>query len=156
MQKILVSACFLGENVRYNAIIKPFNHKVLKQWQQEKRLVMQCPEVSGGLSTPREPAEIHSRSGKVLTATNIDVTNAFTQGANNTLKLCKKHNIKFALLKESSPSCGSRFIYDGNFTNMKISGQGITTRLLEAHGIKVYSEQTIEMLISVITSAEND
>ena len=156
MQKILVSACFLGENVRYNAIIKPYNHETLKLWQQENRLIIQCPEVSGGLSTPREPAEINSASGKVITTTNIDVSHAFIQGANNTLKLCIKHNVKYALLKESSPSCGSTFIYDGSFTNTKIKGQGITTRLLEAHGIKVYSEQTIEALISTISSVKND
>ncbi len=150
MQKILISACFLGENVRYNAIIKPLSHQILQQWQLENRLIIQCPEVSGGLSTPREPAEINSLSGKVITVNNIDVTSAFTQGAKNTLTLCKKHHIKYALLKESSPSCGSESVYDGSFSSNKIKGKGITTQLLEANNIQVYSEKNIDKLIAVI------
>lgn len=150
MKKILISACFLGENVRYNAIIKPLHHEILKQWQQENRLVAQCPEVSGGLSTPRDPAEINSLSGQVITINNVNVSDAFTLGAEKTLQLCQTNNIQFALLKESSPSCGSHTIYDGSFTQTKINGQGITTRLLEAHHIRVYSEHTIEELIKQI------
>lgn len=152
MEKILISACFLGQNVRYNAIVKKFAHPILQLWLQENRLIIQCPEVSGGLSTPRAPAEINSALGQVITATGTDVTNAFNTGASNTLRLCQKHNITFALLKESSPSCGSTSIYDGSFTNTKINGQGITTQLLTSHGIRVYSENTIEQLIKDLTA----
>ena len=154
MQKILISACLLGENVRYNAVIKPLIHPILHKWQQEKRLIIQCPEVSGGLSTPREPAEINQTTGEVITINHIDVTPVFIKGANNTLSLCKKHNIKYALLKESSPSCGSSTLYDGTFTQTKISGQGVTTQLLEAHNIHVYSEKTIDVLIDIIATSE--
>lgn len=156
MKKILISACFLGENVRYNAKIKKFNHQIIQQWQQEKRLIIQCPEVSGGLSTPRAPAEINTTLQQVITSTGINVTEAFNKGAQNTLVLCKKYNIKFALLKESSPSCGSTYIYDGTFKNTKIYGQGITTQLLVSHGIRVYSENTMTQLIEDFTAYINN
>lgn len=146
MEKILISSCFLGERVRYNAIIKPFIHPLIEQWQYQGRLMAICPEVSGGLSTPRPAAELDPKSQKVITMAGDDVTRYFHQGANNALVLCQKHNIRFAILKESSPSCGSAQIYDGSFTQKKIAGQGVTSALLTKHGIKVFSENNITEL----------
>lgn len=80
-----------------------------------------------------------------------DVTHAFEQGANQALLLCQKHNIRYALLKESSPSCGSSSIYNGQFNQQKIAGQGITTTILRANGIKVFSEKNLAELISELT-----
>jgi uncharacterized protein YbbK (DUF523 family) len=144
MDKILISACFLGENVRYDAQPKKLHHHLIKQWLAEKRLIILCPEVSGGLPTPRPPAEI--QDNEIITVTGVNVSDAFNRGAHNALALCQQHNIRFALLKESSPSCGSQYIYDGTFSNHKVVGQGITTRLLSQHGIRVFSEQNIEDL----------
>jgi len=144
--KILISSCFLGEIVRYNGIKAPLIHGLITQWQQQQRLIAICPEVSGGLAVPREPAEQQNKLGKVITVSGQDVSHQFKHGAQQALALCQKHNIRFALLKESSPSCGSGTIYDGSFTNQKIAGKGITTQLLEEHGIKVFSEYTIEKL----------
>lgn len=143
MEKILVSACFLGERVRYNAEVSCLSDAIFNKWHQEGRLVSICPEVAGGLSIPRAPAEIEQSSGKVFTKDGVDKTDAFMNGANKALLLCQRYNLKYALLKESSPSCGSKLIYDGHFAERKISGQGITTKLLQEHGIKVFSERTI-------------
>lgn len=152
--KILISRCFLGENVRYDSKAIPLKHPLLALWQQQKRLVAICPEVSGGLPVPREPAEQQPHSGKVITLSNIDVSAQFNDGANQALALCKKHNIRFALLKESSPSCGSSFIYDGSFSNKKIVGQGITSQLLHQHGITVFSEHSLDKLATLLDCAD--
>ena len=146
LDKILVSACFLGKRVRYNGKIKSLTHELLTIWQQQGRLISICPEVIAGLPVPRNPAEINQKTGKVLTTENIDLTQQFEQGANQALMLCQRYKIRFALLKESSPSCGSNTLYDGTFNNKKIVGEGITTKLLRAYGIKVYSEHSIEEL----------
>lgn len=150
MEKILISACFLGANVRYDAIPKPYHHRKLSQWRDQGRLISICPEVSGGLSTPRPAAEYQASSDLVIDIEGNDVTDAFKRGANLTLALCIKHNIKFAMLKEFSPSCGSQQIYDGSFSSMKINGQGITAKLLVKNGVRVYSELMIEQLIEAI------
>jgi uncharacterized protein YbbK (DUF523 family) len=148
--KILISACFLGERVRYNGEIKYLTHELLSTWQQQERLVSICPEVISGLAVPRSPAEIHPYTGQVITTENVDVTKQFEQGAKHALRLCQRNKIRFALLKESSPSCGSSQIYDGTFTEQKILGEGVTTRLLRANGIKVYSEYSLESLAKVL------
>ena len=146
MEKILVSACLLGERVRYNAEVISLSDEIFNEWHQEGRLVSICPEVTGGLSIPRAPAEIEQSSGKVFTKDGDDKTDAFMIGANKALLLCQRYNIQYALLKESSPSCGSKLIYDGHFAEKKISGQGITTKLLREYGIKVFSEKNIAEL----------
>lgn len=152
--KILISGCFLGQRVRYNGEIKPLINELLTLWQQQARLISICPEVISGLPVPRPPAEIDLISGKVITVEGDDVTDKFNRGAQQALTLCQQHNIKFALLKESSPSCGSNTIYDGSFSQQKIIGEGVTTRLLRQHGIKVYSEDSIEALAEQIKSSD--
>lgn len=144
--KILISRCFLGENVRYNSKVLSFNHPLLLLWQQQKRFISICPEVSGGLPVPREPAEMLYNSNEVVTKSGINVSAQFNLGAQQALALCLQHKIRFALLKESSPSCGSTLIYDGSFTNKKVTGQGITSNLLTQNGIKVFSENTLDIL----------
>jgi len=147
MEKILVSACLMGDLVRYDGHHQQLAHRQLAQWQKQALLVKVCPEVAGGLPIPRIPAEIHGKTQTVITQQGVNVTEAFNIGANVALSLCKKHAIKFALLKESSPSCGSHLVYDGSFCGHKIKGAGITTQLLKQHNIKVYSENQIEELI---------
>ncbi len=151
MEKILISSCFLGNRVRYDGADNLLTESVIQRWHLEQRLVVICPELSGGLSTPRAPAEIqNSIEIQVLTNLGEDVTSAFEQGAKAALRLCQLHNIRYALLKESSPSCGSTTIYDGSFNGKKIVGQGMTTRLLTANDIQVYSEKNIAALAAQI------
>jgi len=149
--KILVSRCFLGENVRYNGKVIPLKHPLLTLWQQQNRLIAVCPEVSGGLTVPREPAE-QQVDNKIITTSGMDVSEQFTLGAKRALTLCQQYNIRFALLKESSPSCGSTLIYDGSFTNRKITGQGLTCKVLNRAGIKVFSENNLEELERLLDS----
>ncbi|WP_448213980.1 DUF523 domain-containing protein [Colwellia sp. MEBiC06753] len=149
MDKILVSACLLGAKVRYDGQAKPLLNRKLTRWQQQGRLITVCPEVAGGLSIPREPAELQA-NGLVITTNGANVTAAFIQGAQHALHLCQRHQIRYALLKESSPSCGSQWRYDGNFSGQKIAGQGLTAELLIKHGIAVFSEENIEQLIELI------
>ena len=155
MEKILISACFLGERVRYDGNSKRLPQQIIAQWQQQQRLVMMCPEVAGGLSVPRPPAEIQP-DGRIVTSNGDDVTPAFERGAQTALKICQRFNIRFALLKASSPSCGSDDIYDGSFSGVKIAGQGVTANVLQQHGIAVYSEHTLDKLITAIAKTERD
>lgn len=142
--KILVSACLLGEPVRYDGRSESINNKALEALNRQNRIIAFCPEMAGGLCTPREPAEIQSGlKVRVLTISGKDVTNAFHQGALMTLELCQKHHIRIAILTELSPSCGSSQIYDGSFRREHINGAGITTRLLREHDIKVFSQHQI-------------
>jgi len=149
-EKILISRCFLGENVRYNSETIPLNHPLLTLWQQQNRVIAICPEVSGGLSVPREPAEQQSNSDEIITISGINVSAQFNFGAKQALILCQQHNIRFAVLKESSPSCGSTHIYDGSFSNKKITGQGVTCKLLAQEGIKVFSENNLQELANLL------
>ncbi len=148
--KILISRCFLGEKVRYNSEILPLKHHLLTLWQQQNRFIAICPEVSGGLPVPRDPAEQQPNSEKVITISGVDVSAQFNLGATQALALCQQNNIRFALLKESSPSCGSTLIYDGSFSNKKILGQGVTSRMLVQEGIRVFSQNNLEDLAALL------
>jgi len=150
MEKILISSCFLGNKVRYDGGDNLLTNTTLKRWQKEQRLIVICPELAGGLTIPRAPAEIQFSGERIVvkTITGENVTQAFEQGAKQALLLCRQHGIHYALLKESSPSCGSSSIYNGEFSQHKIPGQGITTALLRANGIKVFSEKNLTALIS--------
>jgi uncharacterized protein YbbK (DUF523 family) len=143
MQKILISACLMGENVRFDGKNSKNSSEIIKKWQKDGCLVVFCPEVSGGLPVPRPPAEIQPDE-RIITVEGSDVTAAFEQGAEKALDLCREHHIHIAILKEGSPSCGSALISDGHFSHTKISGQGVTTQLLEANGIFVFSENELD------------
>lgn len=146
---ILVSACLLGINCKYNGD----NNKYFKvlEYLKDKEFIIVCPEQLGGMSTPRDPSEIIRLDGdavingetSVITNKRLDVTKKFKLGANETLKIAKLYNCKEAILKEGSPSCGSNYIYDGTFTGKKRDGIGVTTSLLKHNGIKVISEKEI-------------
>ena len=148
--KLLVSACLLGEPVRYDGNSKSVLSEEHKAWldslKSEKKLVVVCPEVAGGLPTPRPAAEIQD-DGRVINIHQQEVTAEFNAGANQALRLCLEHNIGVALLKARSPSCGNTIIHDGSFSKRYIQGQGVTAKLLMEHGIEVFSELQIEVLI---------
>lgn len=132
-EKILVSACLLGVNCKYNGGNNYSEEvdKILKNYDA----IPICPEIFGGLPTPRTPAE--KVGDKVLTKDGKDVTKEFVKGATECLFLAKKLGIKKALLKAKSPSCGAGEIYDGNFTGTLTKGDGITTKILKENGIEV-------------------
>ncbi|SHO55167.1 DUF523 domain-containing protein [Vibrio quintilis] len=153
MEKILISACLYGEAVRYDGQHNRLTHRVLQQWKAQDRLIVFCPEVSGGLPTPRPPAEIQP-DGQIKDSTGANVTAAFQAGAARALALCQQHQIQLALLKENSPSCGSQFIYNGRFAGIKMPGQGQTTAVLRAHGIRVFSENQIDELAAVLAASD--
>ncbi len=158
--KILISACLLGRPVRYNGSAKPVLHPALSAWQKAGQLVMICPEVTAGFSTPRPPAEItHGQSGEAVLAntarvqdtTGADVTAQFLTGAKAALALAQEHNCQFAILTDASPSCGSTHIYDGTFQGKKHPGTGVTTALLRANGVQVFAETEIDVLWSPLS-----
>ncbi|MGY2289260.1 DUF523 domain-containing protein [Pseudomonas sp. SDO528_S397] len=147
MHKILVSRCLLGHKVRYDGGASgPFDP--LAAWQAEGRVVALCPEVAGGLPTPRPSAEIPGGQGvdvwegraQVLTAQGQDFTEAFLDGARQALALVQRHGIRIAVLKANSPSCGNVLTYDGTFSGVKVPGEGVTAALLKRHGVQVFSE----------------
>ena len=146
-QKLLISRCLLGHPVRYDGGANG-PHAQLAQWQAEGRVVSLCPEVAGGLPTPRAPAEIPggqgaavlSASARVMTIDGEDVTQAFVSGARQALQLVEQHSIRIAILKANSPSCGNVQTYDGSFTGSKVEGQGVTAALLTQAGVQVFNE----------------
>lgn len=144
MQKILISSCLLGNKVRYDGQSKPILHPQVSTWLKQDRLVVICPEVCGGLSIPRARAERFNLN--VINELGDNVTDPFLKGAQIALELCSKHNIKYALLKEFSPSCGVNVVYDGTFSGHKVPGQGVTSQRLREHGITVFSELEIDKL----------
>lgn len=142
MEYLLISACLLGKNTKYNGKNNyRFETEALKT---KYRLIPVCPEVLGGLGIPRKPSEI--RQGRVLDSSGLDVSEYFIRGAEITERLVEKYDIRKALLKEGSPSCGSSEVYDGSFSGKKISGQGITAERLSALGIEIYNETEIYKL----------
>ena len=140
---ILVSSCILGENTKYNG--KNNYHPLIEEIKEKYNIVKVCPEEMGGLSTPRNPSEIIG--DKVVSSTGVDVTNEFVSGGNIAVELVKKYNIKLAIMKDGSPSCGSLKIYDGTFSGTKIDGMGIAIRMLKELGVKVYTEDNFYELI---------
>ncbi len=151
MEKILVSACLVGERARYNGVAMEFDNQILKYWRNNGLVVAICPEVAGGLPVPRPSSEIFYGDGhqvlnghdRIVNINGQDVTQYFIEGAQKTFLLARFHKIKLAILKEGSPSCGSSYIYDGSFSKIKKSGKGVTTALLEKNGIRVFSEREI-------------
>ena len=153
MQKVLVSACLLGEAVRYDGLSKPIQSDILARWLSEGRVVPVCPEVAGGLTIPRIASEIEKPLGgyavldgrtRVVDASGRDVSEAFIKGANEALSVAQAKGIRVAVLKENSPSCGSSYCYDGTFTRTKIPQPGVTGAMLRRAGILVFSEEQLE------------
>ena len=146
---ILVSACLLGKNVKYNGEHN-YNQDVI-DFLRDKEYLPICPESAGGLSIPRLPSEIQGGTGAevlsgdavVINQEGTAVTEAFIKGAKTIEILLKKHNVTMAILKENSPSCGVTAVYDGTFSKNNIPGMGVTTAILHAHGIPIYSEKNL-------------
>ncbi len=134
-----VSACLLGINCKYNGLHN-LNFNVL-DYIRGKEIVLICPEVFGGLGTPRIPSEIQ-KDGRILNKAGIDVTLNFDKGKKYALELLKKSNCKQVILKDGSPSCGYKTIYDGTFNNEKINGLGVTAMYFKENDIEIIDLNT--------------
>lgn len=143
MENILVSSCLLGLNTKYNGS-NNYN-SLIEEIKKYYNIIPICPEVLGGLSIPRDPSEING--DKVISINGTDVSLEYHKGAEIALTQAIKYNCKIAILKDKSPSCG-RVSYDGTFTKKLIDRNGITYRLLESNGIKVYTENEIYILLN--------
>ncbi len=151
---ILISACLLGNPVRYDGTDLFIDHPLIKKWLDQDRLIAVCPEVEGGMPVPRAPAEIINGDGKtvlggksrVMDSAGEDVTTPFIKGALKTLKMALDNDCVAAILTEHSPSCGSNRVYDGTFTKTKRDGVGVTTSMLEQNHIPVFNQEQLEDL----------
>ena len=143
MERILISACLVGDNVKYNGgnNLSPKIEALLVKYE----LVPFCPEVEGGLPTPRHPSE--QRGDKVFNDLDEDVTDYFEKGAELAYNICLFLKIKKVILKERSPSCGVHQIYDGSFSHKVIPGMGVTAAYLKRKGIEVFNEDEIDSLL---------
>ena len=164
MEKILVSACLLGEPVRYNGRDKRSDDEVLRRWIREGRVVSVCPEVAGGLPVPRLPAEIEQGKGggrvingaaHVISSNGDDVTQHFVAGAQHALRAAVAERIRIAVLKEGSPSCGSLFTYDGTFSGTRVETQGVTAALLAQNGVHVFNELQLAEADALLAQIES-
>jgi uncharacterized protein YbbK (DUF523 family) len=160
MAKILISACLLGCKVRYNASDLEVISSEFEKLITIHDVVSFCPEVSAGMSIPRAPAEIKGGDGfdvlsgkaKVIDIDGQKLNKGFITAAKNALATCQKEKIHFAILAESSPSCGSSHIYDGSFNDTKRAGKGVTAALLEQNGIRVFNQYQANELLKLLPS----
>jgi uncharacterized protein YbbK (DUF523 family) len=162
VERILVSSCLAGRPVRYDGAARPVAGGLFERWRAEGRLVPFCPEVSGGLAVPRPPAEIVGGDGgdvldgtaRIRTDAGEDVTDEFLRGARLALDAARRAGARIALLKEGSPSCGSHRIYDGTFTGSAAPGTGVTTALLRRSGVRVFNEDELDAVATLLTTLE--
>ena len=140
--KVLISACLLGDNVKYSGGNNLTPELVILLEKYNVDIVKVCPECFAGLPIPRVPSEI--KEDKVYSKDGRDITEEFLSGAEKTFKIAKENQIDFAILKERSPSCGSSYIYDGSFSGKVIQGQGLTVRKLNEENIVIFSEENLE------------
>ena len=141
--KIMVSACLLGENCKYNGG-NNYNEKVM-EYIKGHEVISVCPEVLGGLPTPRVSSEIVG--GVVTTKDGRNVDSEFRLGAEIALKKALEEEVDLVILQSRSPSCGVKQIYDGSFSGKKIDGQGIFAKLLKENNIRMVD---VEDLICAI------
>lgn len=138
--KILVSACLVGENCKYNGK-NNYNEK-LCEFLKNHQVVTVCPEVLGGLPTPRIPSEIVN--GEVINKEGIFVDKEFRLGAEKAFQIAMDEKVDLAILQSRSPSCGVKEIYDGTFSKTKIPGSGVFARMLIEAGVKVLDLEEFE------------
>lgn len=150
--KILISACLVGEKVKYDGGDNALHVRCIEVWKEEGVLVSVCPEVLGGLSVPRPPCEVIFGQKCVVNACGENVTEAFFKGANEALRIAKDERVVMAILKARSPSCGKDTIYDGTFSHTKVNDSGVTCKVLQKEGIAVFSEEELEKASAFYTN----
>ena len=137
--KIMVSACLLGDNVKYNGGNN--RHEKVLEYIKGHEVVPVCPEMLGGLPVPRAPGEI--QDGIVRNEDGTSVDYEYRTGAAKALEIAESERIDMAILQSRSPYCGVNQIYDGSFTGRKIKGMGVFARLLSEKGYKVVDAEDI-------------
>ncbi len=143
----LISACLLGCACRYDGQGKPISPAV-RRLMERATLIPVCPEILGGLPTPRPPAEIVG--DRVINREGTDVTAAYKKGALEALSLCGLYKAQGIILRDKSPSCGKGLIYDGSFSRRLTPGNGVCAALFAEEGIPVYSEGEIDALLPLL------
>ncbi len=138
--KVLVSACLLGENCKYNGG-NNFD-PVVVDWLQDHEVVPVCPEVLAGMPVPRVPVEL--RGGRAVNKEGADVDVAYRAGAAQAVRRAKSEHIELAVLKSRSPTCGVRQIYDGTFSGTLIDGQGLLAQALQENGFRVIDAEDLK------------
>ena len=144
MKALLISRCLLGDSCRYDGKSKPLPDETLQALRARYDLIPVCPEVLGGLPTPRTPSE--RQGDRVVMKTGADVTEEYRRGAAAALQAAQENQVCAAVLKERSPSCGQGNIYDGSFTGTLKNGNGVTAEVLLNAGFTVYGESEIATL----------
>lgn len=145
----LVSACLAGINCTYKGGNK--SDPVVKKLTDAGMAIPVCPEVMGGLTTPRENAEIAGGDGssvlegraRVISSSGKDLSAKYISGSITILDIAKRRGIHRAILKSKSPACGSGDIYDGTFRKALKRGNGVLTSLLITNGIKILTEKEV-------------
>ena len=146
MEKLLISACLLGVSSRYDArSVSVLTEEQISLLNSKYQLVPFCPEIYGGLPTPRTPSEIVG--DEVYMKDGTCVTENYRKGAEEAVRLCKLLGIEKALMKERSPSCGAGKVYDGSFMGKLTAGDGVAVKFLKKNGIEIYKESDIEKLL---------
>lgn len=143
MENILISLCLVGVDCKYSGGNNLISQ--LEKLQEKYNLIPFCPEITGGLTTPRPPCEINE--GKVVTQKGIDHTREYQKGAQEALKLAQRFSCKRAILQVRSPSCGAGLIYDGTFSGTLVPGDGITAALFKDQGIEIIPSDAIDTLL---------
>ena len=142
-ENLIISACLLGIPCRYDGrSVKKLDIDALNE---KYNLIPICPEIYGGLPTPRVPSE--RILDKVMMKDGRDVTENYKRGAEASLEIARANGARLALLKERSPSCGKGAVYDGTFSGNLIEGNGVTAELFLENGITVYGESEISELL---------
>jgi uncharacterized protein YbbK (DUF523 family) len=163
MERILVSACLLGAPVRHDGRAKDPGSDLLARWADEDRLVPLCPELAGGFSVPRLPAEIAPGGtglgvlqgvSRVIDRDGRHVTRGFRTGAAAAVHLAKEAGCRFALLTQGSPSCGVARVHAGRFDGTTRPGEGVVTAALRQAGVQVFSHEDIAALAATLAEAE--
>ncbi|MCI1654095.1 MAG: DUF523 domain-containing protein [Lachnospiraceae bacterium] len=138
--KLMISACLMGQNCKYNGGNNR-NESVLRL-AAENEVITVCPEVMGGLPTPRVPSEL--RNGRVTTKDGKDVDDAFRAGARQCLEIARREQPDLIILQSRSPSCGVKQRYDGTFSGRLTDGPGVTAELLIQNGFRVVDVEDLE------------
>lgn len=138
--KIMVSACLLGRNCKYNGGNN--RNEAVLAFLEGHEVIPVCPEVAGGLSVPRSPCEIVN--GVVMDQNGVNRNEAFRTGAERCLALAREKGAELAILQSRSPSCGVNEIYDGSFSGRKIPGSGVFAALLRENGVRVLDAEDLQ------------
>ena len=138
--RALISACLLGSACRYDGNTKP--NSAVQRIARRLEVTAVCPEVAGGLSIPRPPAE--RQSSLVVTCQGNDVSRQYLAGSRKTLEMARQTGARLAILKAKSPACGRDYIYDGSFSGTLTSGHGVAAQALIEEGLTVVTENIVE------------